>query len=425
MSDIYLSVDVGGSQTKIIYQLKNSTRPNYLLLPPELEEVSKTKLSDYMARLAWIGTPSPREQLWVHWNSRVLVLGKFASEFDPQDRIQELKFENALWKVLGAIGLIVEINQVKLSTKKPLTLELALLLPWNEYSDRRIFEKQLRVMLADFQVRQTALKVSLDRFLCRPEGGGLAALRITQQTNGTEWLQQRRLGVLMFGHRNTTALYFNYGQLDKGDSPLLGFATMLDKVIEMRSGLNRERLAEAIFKSRYASLKEIYDEKLSNTIHPDWSKSSAIIALTTTKDPSLRDDQIKSLDYAIKVATAEYWYKLERWLGRVLPPDLDEVIVGGGAAYHIEPELEKYFNCKPESKAPSDSTYLKTRTGRYEKQNYTKPFVPMIWNRGIVDKIQVSFNLEKQQIGEQCVSTRLVDCFGLFNQLLTMGFGNG
>jgi hypothetical protein len=133
MTDIYLSLDVGGSQTKIIYQLAGSQKPNFLLMPPVLEEIASSKLNSYMTRLGWIGSPSPDQQLWVVWNSRVVVLGDFATNFDPQDRIRELKYENALWKVLAAIGLIVEISKIKVSPKKPLKLELALLLPWNEY----------------------------------------------------------------------------------------------------------------------------------------------------------------------------------------------------------------------------------------------------------------------------------------------------
>src|SRR5579883_946748 len=226
MADIYLSVDVGSSQTKIIYQLSGSTHPNYLLLPPTIEEITKSRLEEFMTRLGWIGSPSPEQQLWIEWNQRVVVLGEFASSFDPLDRIQELKYENALWKVLAAVGLIVELNQLNASSKKLLKLELAILLPCNEYSDRRRFEEQLAVMLANFKVRKRVLKVKLIRCLCRPEGGGLAAVRIRQQ--GIDWLRQQQLGVLMFGHRNTTALYFDIGQLKLGDSPLLGFSNMLD-----------------------------------------------------------------------------------------------------------------------------------------------------------------------------------------------------
>ncbi|RUR72630.1 hypothetical protein PCC6912_61870 [Chlorogloeopsis fritschii PCC 6912] len=423
MADIYLSVDVGGSQTKIIYQLAGSKKPNYLLMPPAVEEITKTKLDNYMARLGWIGSPSPDQQLWVVWDERVVVLGDFAACFDPQDRIKELKYENALWKVLGAIGLIVETSNIKVSPKKPLKVELALLLPWNEYSDRRRFEEQLRKMLAGFGVRNTALKVSLERFLCRPEGGGLAAVRIKQQ--GIDWLRSQQLGVLMFGHRNTTALYFDRGQLKLGDSPLLGFANMLDMVIEMTSGLDRERLALAIFQARYAVLDEIYNPNYSNTRRPDWSTCAAIIALASAKDPNLRDKEIQDIGKAISVATAEYWDKLERWMSRVLPAQLDEVIIGGGAAYHVEPELEKYFNCEPKietqpslSRNSYGSGGTKIRTSGYKSKDYNKHFTPMIWGSGISEQVKQTFNLEKKQFGEQCTSSRLVDCFGLFDYLV-------
>jgi hypothetical protein len=67
-------------------------------------------------------------------------------------------------------------------------------------------EEQLRIMLAGFQVRNKDLKVNLLRFLCRPEGGGLAAVRIKKQ--GVDWLRGLKLGVLMFGHRNTRRAIF-------------------------------------------------------------------------------------------------------------------------------------------------------------------------------------------------------------------------
>jgi hypothetical protein len=49
-----------------------------------------------MSRLGWIGSPSPEQQLWVEWNDRMVVLGDFATCFDPQDHIKELKYENVL-----------------------------------------------------------------------------------------------------------------------------------------------------------------------------------------------------------------------------------------------------------------------------------------------------------------------------------------
>lgn len=81
------------------------------------------------------------------------------------------------------------------------------------------------------------------------------------------------------------------------------------------------------------------------------------------------------------MATAEYWDKLQRWMSRVLPAQLDEVIIGGGAAYHVEPELEKYFNCEPKIETQSSlsrhsygSGGTKIRTSGYKSKNYNKHF---------------------------------------------------
>jgi len=416
MTDIYLSVDVGGSQTKIIYQVDDQTKPSYLLLPPAIEEITKDKLNFFMERLGWIGSPSPDQQLWVEWNNRVVVLGEFAANFDPLDRIKELKYENALWKVLGAVGLIVELSKVKVTAKKQINLELALLLPWNEYSDRRRFEEQLRVMLADFTVRKLSLKVNLERFLCRPEGGGLAALRIKQQ--GVDWLRTSQLAVLMFGHRNTTALYFDRGQLKLGDSPLLGFANMLDIVLDMTSGLDRERVAQALFDARYKIIDRVYSKDRNYSSRPNWITFEQIQALASAKDPSLREKEIFHIDHAIKVATSQYWDKLKRWMDKILPRPLNEVIIGGGAAYHVEVELEAYFNCAWELE--KKYIYDPVRTGKYIPKDNNLPMIPMVWGSGFITGVQETFNLDSEQTYRYSTSARLVDCFGMFDYLLGM-----
>ena len=416
MTDIYLSVDVGGSQTKIIYQVDDQTKPSYLLLPPAIEEITKDKLNFFMERLGWIGSPSPDQQLWVEWNNRVVVLGEFAANFDPLDRIKELKYENALWKVLGAVGLIVELSKVKVTAKKQINLELALLLPWNEYSDRRRFEEQLRVMLADFTVRKLSLKVNLERFLCRPEGGGLAALRIKQQ--GVDWLRTSQLAVLMFGHRNTTALYFDRGQLKLGDSPLLGFVNMLDIVLDMTSGLDRERLANAVFDARYTIINKVYNPNRDYSTRPDWISFDQIQALASAKDPSLREKEIYNIVNAINVATAQYWDKLLRWMDKILPRPLNEVIIGGGAAYHVEVELEAYFNCAWELE--KKYIYDPVRTGKYIPKDNNLPMIPMVWGSGFIKQVRETFNLNEEQTNRYCTSARLVDCFGMFDYLLGM-----
>ncbi len=403
METILLSVDIGSSQTKIIYQLQKKKVIGFLVMPPEVEEISQSRLDNFFERRGWFGNPSLEQQLVVSCGERVVVLGEFASSFDPIDRLKELKYENALWKVLGAIGLIIHKSETKIRRGKQLKLKLAVLLPWNEYNDRRRFREQLETMLAEFKVCEDVLNVSLDFFLCRPEGGGLAAARIKEL--GMDSFRSQNLAVLMLGHRNTTALYFEKGQMKFGDSPLLGFSNMLDLVIEMTSGLDKKRITKAILQSRHDSLEFVYSSEHDHTRYPIWSQCSPIKKLATAKDSTLRLKEVNDISHAITTATSEYWYRLERWLNSVFDlHQVDEVIIGGGAAYHLEPELEVYFNCQPQFKMNHNSLKDNGESG-----------VPMVWDVGIQDKFMKTFNLEASQ---DCMVARMLDSFGLFEYLL-------
>ena len=54
---------------------------------------------------------------------RTVVLRDFASFFNPENRIKEVKYENVLWKILCAIGIIVEKIGLKIRGDKNLKLK--------------------------------------------------------------------------------------------------------------------------------------------------------------------------------------------------------------------------------------------------------------------------------------------------------------
>ena len=183
--ELYMSVDVGGSQTKIIYKFSNWDSPQYLLMSPGVEQITKSDLKRYYEHSGWLGAPSKEQQAWLEWKGNIFVVGDFTSEFAPQDRIFERKYENALYKVLAAIGVILSKHNVKPKRRKnassqslKVNLYIGLLLPWNEYNDRKRFQEQLELMLRSLKFRGQSWNVNLSAFECRPEGGGLAAIRI-------------------------------------------------------------------------------------------------------------------------------------------------------------------------------------------------------------------------------------------------------
>jgi hypothetical protein len=409
---LFASIDVGGSGTKIIYQFDNWDKPKFFIMSPEVEEVSTVDFKRYQDNLIWNAHPLPEQQAFLEWKEKIYVVGDFASEFAPVDRIHERKYENALYKVLAAIGLILEKNGV--ASKKPkssspkITLHLAFLLPWNEYNDHKRFFEQLQEMFTALKFRGQTWDITLsENFLCRPEGAGLLAIRTKKE--GVNWFQSHQIAILMLGHRNTTLLYFDKGNRKVADSPLLGFSSFLDT------------LAKAIFNGLYEGRNEVYNYKSSdNTTHPNWGSLKAIQSLATAKDESLRRGEIEDIAKTISLETANYWFRLKKWLDKNLPSMPREVIIGGGAADFIEPELEWYFNCNP---------YLGYGSDRYKSwgQRQTKYTVPdkfrpqsfssatLVWLETAQTTIEGTLNIHNSS---QKLGFRLIDCFGMMDQLL-------
>lgn len=400
MADLFLVVDTGGSQTKIIYQSSDDDSPEFLLMPPEVECISQQQFDRYQERIGWLGSPSPLQQAWFSVNEQLWVVGAFASEFDPEDRLHEKKYENALYKVMAAVGVIAQKLQI---SKRSLSIHLAMLLPWQEFNDRQAFETQLTALLGEFVFREQKLKVKLKTFLCRPEGGGLAATRMRQK--GREWFQEQRLVVLLFGHRNTSALYFEQGQFKQGDSPLYGFSQMIDLLVARYSVLDRQALLLALVKAMQKAKQELESKNRMLTAshwnrgndlrYPLWSNTQAINALVSVRDDALRSAELQALARAITAALDEYWEKLEGWMKRVVPEELDEVIVSGGAALMMEPKLVHFF---------SDS-------------NRDRPFEgELVWDAELKEAMEETFNWKFSNDAHSVA--RFADAYGLFDQML-------
>lgn len=428
MTDLFVCLDPGGSQTKIIYQLEGESKPRYLLMSPEVEEISQASLDFYFNSKGWIGYPDPIQQAWIQVDKKIYVVGAFANHFDPSDRLKELKYENALYKVLAALGVIVEKHD--LPHKKKLKLQLALLLPANEYNDRQRFMERLAQLLESFSFRGRVMRFKMERFLCRPEGGGLISIAVIR--HGIDWLRERKVGVVMLGHRNVSALYFESGEMKRIDSPLIGFSDFLDGVVALTSGLSREQLNRAIYHCLDAAGNSLLvghnfifvDKKRKNyTQRPDWKEYEPIQNLATANDIDLWESELTQIVDAIKSMRYQYWSKLKKWLNGVFESPLDAVVISGGAARFLEPELEYHFNCEPifdtDSGFNSQKKPRYVRTGEYRVRDGDYPFTPIIWGAGLQEEIKKTFDFDTSSGKNKSLSYRLVDAYGLFDQLLS------
>jgi hypothetical protein len=410
MAVLYLSVDCGGSQTKIVYQLSGQESPGYLLMSPLVEEIKPEKIASYLDRKSSLGSPAPEREAYLKWQERVFVVGDLAREFDPEDRTSEQKYENALYKVAAAIGVIVSKLKLKLGKKK-LELHLGVLIPWDEYNDRSIFEQRLRTILAGFDFRGVSLFCSIGSILVRPEGGGIAATYIRQ--NGTDWLHEKKIAVLMFGHRNVTALYFDKGKLS-GDSPLLGFTNFLSAVIERKS-VDRELLSNAVMDTIAIAYKDTHPQNKYHNDYPDWARYSPIKGLARAKDVELNQQECKLIVEAITLAAKEYWEKIEKWLRKTIPSGVDIVIINGGAIKFLQPDLEMYFNACYE--LSSNAYHGNKRTGSYTKISDDETMPQLLWGGEITKLVREKFRIELQD-DKHNIAIRLADCYGLFDYVI-------
>ena len=412
MSGLYLSVDCGGSQTKIIYQTSEQDTPQYELMSPLVEEIDPKKLAVYLDRKSSMGSPAPRQEAYLEWQERVFVVGDLANQFDPEDRTNEQKYENALYKVAAAIGVIINKSKLKLGKKK-LEINLGVLLPWDEYNDRELFEARLRKILANFKFRETVISCQLKHILIRPEGGGIAATYIRRK--GSDWLHEHKLAVLMFGHRNTTSLYFDCGKLT-GDSPLLGFVNFLDAVIERKSGLDRQQLSNAVMDTIHLAYNDTHKQDEGSNYYPDWAKYQPIKNLAKAKDVELRTAECNLINSALASAQAEYWEKINKWLSKTLPGNIDVVILNGGGSQFLEPDLEPYFNANYGGVSRGYPSSWR-RTGVYLAIDDNKPMPELIWGGEVLESVCEKFKIDQDEDSHN-LGIRLTDCYGLFDYLL-------
>ncbi|MGB3203819.1 MAG: ParM/StbA family protein [Crinalium sp.] len=393
---ITVGIDPGASLTKVIAEVEGEKETYLVTMTPQISRVSRSALENYRAGKGQLGSPRPEDEAYVEWDNNIYLVGSFARDFSGDAGLGELKYERAIYKVAAVVGVIIEkASSIKRNVSN-ITLELVVLLPWTEYEDRDTLKDELTKILADFSFRGQPLKVKLTNFLCRPEGSGLAMVRVKQK--GMDWFRDRTLAVLMFGHRNVTALQFSGGRMVSGESPELGFMKLESKALERTSGQKPFELSGAIFQADYVNTNR---DKGSPPIKLE--NNPVIQGLARSKKPELRAGEVLKIANAITSSRAEYWAELEQWLDRCLPNRLDEVIICGGAGIYLKPELNKYFGVRERSTLPGVA------------QPFDRPKVPICWGADLTSVVETAFeSLTKKRHQEEALAFRLIDIFGLF-----------
>ncbi len=318
--DLLLTIDPGSSLTKMIYRILSeiSFQAELFCMEPELLGVTRESIQSYES--GRINSPSPENEAWVQFKDEYYAVGFLAKKhFQASVKLSDLKYENAIPKVLAAVGAIAEREGLGTQFK----LGLALLLPYGEWEDRERLEKALTSALSDFHFRGKQMSVQLGCFECMPEGGGLVLSR--SKKLGADF-NSMVIALVMFGYRDISVVLFERG-LSSGATENLGLSWMIERVKRLTSGQkDTQAMLEAIHQS-------------GATVKPKYFKP-----LARSKKADFRMDEVAQITEAVAMARKEYWSRVADWLSSMIPETTDSVIIGGGTAEYLASELKSFFS---------------------------------------------------------------------------------
>lgn len=324
---LVVTLDPGSSLTKIIYQVivgDSSSELKILSMEPELMQITKRRIEEYEAE-RWTST-EPAEEAWVETQGEYYAVGFLAKQFRGNAGWHELKYERAAIKLLAAIGVIAYREGL------PDIFDLAVigLLPYKEYKDAHKFEAEVAEALPNFSFRNRPFSINLLLFDCKPEGAGLALTRGKKLGNA---IREKVVLVLMLGFRDVSFLLIERGKIVDGGTS------------EQHYGLI---LLVQLFKAR-SSDQSI--ENLTRVVHLATTKCKSFkerqklfSELVRSKKAKNQAKEIAEMMDAFSASHEEYWTILSNnWLDSIVPPRLDEAVIGGGSSECVKSELKSYF----------------------------------------------------------------------------------
>ena len=401
-------------------------------MKPLIEEVLADRIEEFIKHLDCTEVSEPQEQAYIKVEKRSFVLGEFASQLHVEETLFDKKYEYGLYKVLAAIGVVLQKYQVK--TKEPLDVWVGVLLPWNEYKDKERFQGRLAKLAKSYKFRDNSIKLNLipnQSIVVLPEGAGTAAAFMIENMS---LFNGKKVGIAMFGYQNLTGLVFENGFLKTGKSPKIGMSLFLDWVIERTSGLDRQKLLKAVNKSiesieidEYA-LRDNVKENGSTTVamssFPVWSKLKAPQKLTTTTDPILRKQEIRDICQVLEIVSKEYRARVRKWLSQMFPTEeFDCLFVSGGAAKFLQQEIEQHCNSFRRVDEVSTEDGLKHKFDlnpsfdEYLPLGDSEDHIKLISDRVLLKKVVGEYAIAAAEIEKMSLDIRLVDNYGSMQRL--------
>lgn len=322
VSTVVMTIDMGGSKTKIVVQELGSSTPRVLLMESQLADIGRNPSAQVPStglgsERAWVGfdkaTNGGEEVSRLYYAVGALARHRFGGL--PQ--LEELKYELALPKILAAIWFA----RVELSFSPKLNLFLSVLLPGGEMSDKDILKSRLLAVTPSFETPSGKMAVKLTQCEVSSEGSGIYNYR--RSVLGDEIHSRNQLFV-MLGFRNASAFVVRGGATEPGATSNFGMYWMLDALASQISGFDKN------------------DPPTIQTVVDSAADPNLLKRLSRKRDKQDIDDDFVSITNAVSEARSDYVRAIARWL-KGIPGSFDEIIFCGGTSEYLRPDLEKYY----------------------------------------------------------------------------------
>lgn len=306
---LYLAADLGKSDCKFLYWTGSSE-----FIPIWLGSNLVEGVNDDVLRFFETGGELS-ESAWLQVGGQNILVGNSAASY--QGSFLASKKETAAYRIATALGIAA--IELGLSHYRAV---VSVAIPLNEFQSREEIKAQLEDIGQGFVVCGRAQQFDL-KLSFYPEGTGLYLLHKQAKQKQTASAYNRRLVVLMMGHRNLSMLVFDKGRLEPTLSQIsdsLGFWE------SFKTDATKVHVREVDYPSLQLALFSGQPQQLSLAEGKRIDYSSAITAIRSglmrRLEPFCRDVVSKLL-----ISSTE-----------------TDLLIGGGLGHLLRLELRDYFH---------------------------------------------------------------------------------
>jgi hypothetical protein len=332
--ELSITIDYGTSMVRAIYRYPSQkyngangiTKDRLLLMQPNILLINNCLVEKYSQKQsgarpennAWVEIGEDGEEL----PSKTYAVGLFVENIVAANNhhLEITKHNNALVFVAAVIGAIAKRHYLK----NRLSVNLMMLLPYNEYELREVLHRGIENVLREFKFCGSTYSVEITSIKTAFEGYGL--LCRGRSTNKDARLQKAGdlvLGILMIGYRDASLIVFVRGNPIIHEVNQFGMYKLLALIANGCSAQPTAALARALCRYQKAKTEEAKHLALKPV-------------LQTNRSVLMQETERKNLEEAISQSLSQYIHIISNYLQMKLSScHVDEWLIGGGTACYL------------------------------------------------------------------------------------------